>query len=186
MATYDYNALDGGSPYGSGSPYYGSSPQIPKKSSNKRKWILFGVPVGILVIAGGVVAAVLATRHHGHNSSSSSKNSGNPAAASSAISAKNAVGVFPTATNSEFMVPLYPSTTNTAAYSTPTFNPSESQLEWPSDPFTASNPAPTSLRSDRPRLIAPKYKWDALPSRIANEPYLKLWNATIFQNATAY
>lgn len=59
-------------------------------------------------------------------------------------------------------------------------------MEWPSDPFTASNPAPTSLRSDRPRLIAPKYKWDALPSRIANEPYLKLWNASIFQNATAY
>ena len=73
------------------------------------KWIKFGVPVGILVIAGAVVAAVLATRHHGHNSSSSSKNSGSPAAASSAISAKNAVGVFPTATNTEFMVPLYPS-----------------------------------------------------------------------------
>jgi hypothetical protein len=59
-------------------------------------------------------------------------------------------------------------------------------LAWPSDPFSASNPAPTSLRSDRPRLIAPKYKWDALPSRIPNDPYLKYWNATIFQNATAY
>ena len=59
-------------------------------------------------------------------------------------------------------------------------------MAWPSDPFAASSPAPTSLRSDRPRLIAPKYKWDALPSRIANEPYLKLWNDSIFRNATAY
>ena len=59
-------------------------------------------------------------------------------------------------------------------------------MEWPSDTFTPSSPAPTSLRSDRPRLIAPKYKWDALPSRIPNEPYLKLWNTSIFQNATAY
>jgi hypothetical protein len=117
MASYD--ALDSGtSPYGSGDPYYNTStgyitPSNPKRSLTKSKWIKFGVPVGILVIAGAVVAAVLATRHHGHNSSSSSKNS-NPAAASSAISAKNAVGVFPTATNSEFMVPLYPSTVRLA------------------------------------------------------------------------
>jgi hypothetical protein len=119
MATY--NAIDSGtspSPYGSGDPYYNSStgyitPPNPKKSPGINKWIKFGVPVGVLVIAGVVVAAVLATRHHGHNSSSSSKNS-NPAAASSAISAKNAVGIFATGTNSEFMVPLYPSTVRLA------------------------------------------------------------------------
>lgn len=117
MASYD--ALDSGtSPYGSNYPFYNSStgyltPPNPKTSPSKKKWIMLGVPVAILVIAGAVVAAVLATRHHGHNSSSSSKNS-NPAAASSAISAKNAVGVFPTATNSEFMVPLYPSTVRLA------------------------------------------------------------------------
>jgi hypothetical protein len=118
MATYD--ALDSGtSLYGSGDPYSNSStgfisPTNAKKSVGKNKWIKFGVPVGVLVVAGAVVAAVLATRHHGHNSSSSSKNSGSPAAASSAISAKNAVGVFATATNSEFMVPLYPSTVRLA------------------------------------------------------------------------
>jgi hypothetical protein len=118
MASYD--ALDSGtSPYGSGDPYYNSStgyitPPHPKKSLGKNNWIKFAVPVGILVIAGVVVAAVLATRHHGHNSSSSSNGSGDPAAASSAISAKNAVGVFPTATNSEFMVPVYPSTVRLA------------------------------------------------------------------------
>jgi hypothetical protein len=69
---------------------------------------------------------------------------------------------------------------NTAVYLTPTFNPSENELAWPSDPFTPSNPAPTLLHSDRPHLIAPKYKWDALPSCIANEPYLKLWNAIAY------
>jgi hypothetical protein len=119
MAT-TYDPLDSGtSPYGSGDPYYNSStgyitPPNPKKSLGKNKWLKIGVPVGVLVIAGAVVGAVLATRHHGHNSGSSSNNSGNPAAASSAISAKNAVGMFPTATNSEFMVPLYPSTVRMA------------------------------------------------------------------------
>lgn len=104
-----YNALDSGTPP-TGSGYL--SPARPKKPLNK--WIKFGVPVGVLVIAGVVLAAVLATRHHGNNSGSSSKNSGSPAAASSAISAKNAVGVFPTATNSKYMVPLYPSTVRLA------------------------------------------------------------------------
>lgn len=118
MATYD--TLDSTrSPYGSGDPYYNSSsgyitPANPKKSLSKSKWIMFGVPVGVLVIAGAVVGAVLATRHHGHNSSS--KNSGSPSAASSAVSAKNAVGIFATATDSEFMVPLYPSTVRLAQF----------------------------------------------------------------------
>ncbi len=112
-----YNTLDSNAPsptpYGSSDPYYNSStgyitPSNPKKSHTS-KWIKLAVPVGVLVVAGGVVAAVLATRHHGHNSGYSSKDS-NPAAASSAISAKNAVGIFPTATDSEFMVPVYPST----------------------------------------------------------------------------
>ncbi|KAI0307685.1 chondroitin AC/alginate lyase [Multifurca ochricompacta] len=185
-----YNAIDNGSPYGSGDPYYNAStgyitPTNPKKPLSK--WIKFGIPVAVLVIAGAVVAGVVAS-HHGHSSSpSSSSSSGSPAAASSAVSAKNAVGIFPTATDSEFMVPIYPSTTNAAAYSTPTFNPSNVAFAWPKDPFTfSSNPSPTAVRTDRPRLIAPKYKWDALPSLIANDPYLKRWNETIFGNATAY
>ena len=113
MASYD--ALDSrASPYGSGDPYYNAStgyitPASPKKPLNK--WIKFGIPAAIVVIAGAVVAGVVASRHHSHNSSSqSSSTSGNPAAASSAVSAKNAVGIFPTATDSEFMVPIYPST----------------------------------------------------------------------------
>lgn len=44
----------------------------------------------------------------------------------------------------------------------------------------------TTPRTDRPRLIAPAYKWAALPALIKNDPYLKGWNDTIFGNATDY
>jgi hypothetical protein len=76
--------------------------------------------------------------------------------------------------------------TNTAAFTAPTFIASNSQLSWPADPFKPSSPSPTSVRSDRPRLFAPAYKWDALPDLIRKDPYLKGWNDTIFGNATAY
>jgi hypothetical protein len=35
-------------------------------------------------------------------------------------------------------------------------------------------------------LIAPSYKWQALPTLIQNDPYLQGWNETIFGNATDY
>jgi hypothetical protein len=59
-------------------------------------------------------------------------------------------------------------------------------LAWPQDPFQPQNPSALSVRPDRPRLIAPGYKWNSLPTLIANDPYLKTWNETIFGNATAY
>lgn len=43
-----------------------------------------------------------------------------------------------------------------------------------------------TVRPDRPRLIAPAYKWQALPELIKNDPYLQGWNDTIFGNATNY
>ncbi|KAF8337998.1 chondroitin AC/alginate lyase [Cantharellus anzutake] len=73
--------------------------------------------------------------------------------------------------------------TNSALFGTPTFNP-QAKLQWPKDPFTPTSPAPTTVRSDRPRLIAPAYKWVALPSLIPQDPYLKSWNDTIFHNAS--
>ena len=84
----------------------------------------FSAPVGIrvqpvlqritvpltLIPSPPVVAAVLATCHHGHGSGTSSKSDPrNLAAASSTISAKNAIGIYPTGTDSKFMVPFYPS-----------------------------------------------------------------------------
>ncbi|OBZ79350.1 3-ketoacyl-CoA thiolase 5, peroxisomal [Grifola frondosa] len=195
-ANYQYhntNAPSSNSPYGSGDPYYNESsgfitPHPVKKGTSN--WVKIGVPVLVIVIVAAVVGGVVGSRAHKDSSSTSSTSGAaatGEAAASQAASIKNAIGVFPTATNSEYLLPLYPSTTNTAAYTTPTFNPSNNvALAWPQDPFQPSNPSPTSVRTDRPRLIAPSYKWQALPELIQTDPYLKLWNDTIFGNATAY
>lgn len=77
--------------------------------------------------------------------------------------------------------------TNTAVFTTPTFNHNGNpDKSWPADPFQPSNPSPTNIREDRPRLIAPAYKWAALPRLIAHTPYLASWNKTIFGNASDY
>jgi hypothetical protein len=75
--------------------------------------------------------------------------------------------------------------TNTAAFTSPTFLPSSnSELSWPTDPFQPTSPDVLTVRPDRPRLLAPAYKWQALPNLIKNDPYMKGWNDTIFGNAT--
>ncbi|THV07870.1 hypothetical protein K435DRAFT_825197 [Dendrothele bispora CBS 962.96] len=151
-------------------------------------WIKFGIPVGVVVILAAVLGGVLGSRASKNSSSDGSGGSAQgAAAASSAASAAHDLGRFATATNSEFMVPVYPSFTSNAAFATPTFvSNSNNAQAWPEDPFQPKNPSPSSLRSDRPRLIAPAYKWAALPSMIPNDPYLKGWNDTIFGNATQY
>ncbi|KAH9836964.1 chondroitin AC/alginate lyase [Rhodofomes roseus] len=179
-------------PYGSGDPYYNESsgyiapPQAGAKKGGVSNWVKFGVPIAIIVIVAAVVGGVLGSKAHNNGSASSAAAVTGAAAASSAASAKEDVGVFATGTNSLYMLPLYPSTTNSAAFSTPTFQAQASGLSWPTETFTPSSPAPTSVRPDRPRIIAPKYKWDALPTLIQNEPYLKYWNDSIFANATEY
>lgn len=95
------------SPYGSGDPYYNESsgyitPQPAKKGMSN--WIKIGIPVGVLVIAGAVVGGILGTRH------SSSSAAGKTAGASAAASAAKEIGIYATSTNSEFMMPVYPST----------------------------------------------------------------------------
>lgn len=100
------------SPYGSGDPYYNESsgyitPPAPKKGVSK--WIKVGIPVLILLIAGAVVGGIFGSRHHSSASSSTSAASA-AAAASSVASVQQAVGLFPTATDSEFMMPIYPAT----------------------------------------------------------------------------
>lgn len=44
----------------------------------------------------------------------------------------------------------------------------------------------TNLRPSHPRLIAPSYKWAALPDLVKSEPYLKGWHDTIMANATVF
>jgi hypothetical protein len=96
----------GSSPYGSGDPYYNeSSGYITPKPSKKgtSKWIKIGIPVLILAIAAGVVGGILGSRNH-------KSPPGSAAAASSAASVKQEIGIFATATNSLYMIPIYPST----------------------------------------------------------------------------
>ncbi|PBK74963.1 hypothetical protein ARMSODRAFT_906138 [Armillaria solidipes] len=166
----------------------------PKKGISN--WIKFGVPVAILVIVGAVLGGVLGSRAANKNnnnggsggSSSGASSGGNaPADPSAAASAEQAIGIYATATNSYYMVPLYPSTTNTAAFTTPTIlDTTDPKFSWPKDSFAPTDASATTVRSDRPRLIAPAYKWNALPTLIQNDLYLKQWNDTIFGNATAY
>jgi hypothetical protein len=116
MAPNYHNA---NSPYGSGDPYYNESSgyitpmPVKKRASN---WLKFGVPVALIVIVAAVVGGVVGSRHHNSNSSVSGAASGGGSAgdqtgaASSAASVKNAIGVFPTGTDSQYLLPLYPST----------------------------------------------------------------------------
>ncbi|KAJ7066603.1 chondroitin AC/alginate lyase [Mycena amicta] len=164
--------------------FYQSTGYITPARPVKRRtsaWIKFGIPVAVLVIAAAVVGGVLATRKHSQSSAAAAASSA--AAAAAAAGSAGGREVLATGTNTWFL-PEYPSTTNTAFYTTPTVNATASG--WPSDSFAPSSPSVLSVRPDRPRLIAPAYKWAALPNLIANDPYLSLWNATIFENATQW
>lgn len=138
-----------------------------------------------------MVGGVVGSRHKGSSSVSSAAAVASASAASAsavasaAASAKVALGRFPSATDSFYMIPVYPSTTDSVAFSSPTFVPT-SENSWPKDSFQPSTPDVLTVRPDRPRLIAPAYKWAALPNLIANDPYLQLWNETIFKNASDY
>lgn len=110
----NYHNANNNSPYGSGDPYYSASTgyitpaPMKKRTSN---WIKFGVPVLIVVIIAAVVGGVLGSRAHKNNSSSAAGASSpqGEAAASNAASIKNAIGVYPTATDSLYLLPIYPS-----------------------------------------------------------------------------
>ena len=77
--------------------------------------------------------------------------------------------------------------TNSAAFGDPTFIPAQdATLKWPTDDFVQTSPSFDNLRPSRPRLLAPKYKWDALPDLIKQDPYLKGWDDIIMKNASYY
>ncbi|KAJ3573667.1 hypothetical protein NP233_g2289 [Leucocoprinus birnbaumii] len=180
-------------PYGAGDPYYAEStgfitPQQAPKKRGLSNWIKIGVPVLIVVIVAAVVGGVLGSRKARNDSAASSGGGSSGSHGGSGGASFNLEDArFATATDSKYLEPLYPSTTAAAALITPTFRPAGQGVpSWPQETFTPASPAPTSVRPDRPRLIAPAYKWAALPDLIAADPYLKGWNDTIFGNATAY
>lgn len=141
----NYSTLQGpgATPYGSGDPYYTAStgyitPQpAPKKGLSK--WIKIGVPLLVLATIAAVIGGVLGSRAKksvGTNSSngSSTGSSTGEAAASSVASVKLEIGRFATATDSEFMMPIYPSTVSslhgspnhTHTHLRPSYSPSHS------------------------------------------------------------
>lgn len=112
MSAYDPLNRPNNSPYLQENYYNDSTGYIPQRPGYSKKkpvsnWIKFGVPILILVLAGGGVGAYFATRKKTTAASSSSPGS---ASGSAAASAKLALGRFATATNSEFMMPIYPAT----------------------------------------------------------------------------
>src|ERR1700761_7793233 len=107
------NNYGNNSPYGSGDPYYSASTgYIAPQTGRKRplsNWVKFGVPIAIIIIVAAVIGGVLGSRaHHNSPSVNAASSPGSAAQASQAVSAKNAIGRFPTATNSEYLLPIYP------------------------------------------------------------------------------
>ncbi|TFK64509.1 hypothetical protein BDN72DRAFT_263863 [Pluteus cervinus] len=156
------------------------------------KWVKFGIPVVVVVVivaavVGGVVGSKAKNKNGSASSSSANGGSGGGGHGGSGGGGGDDIeGRFATATASEWMMPIYPST-DSPAFATPTFLPSPSaEGVWPAETFQPANPDILTTRPDRPRLIAPSYKWAALPNLINNDPYLQGWNDTIFGNATDY
>ncbi|ODN84475.1 hypothetical protein L202_00417 [Cryptococcus amylolentus CBS 6039] len=189
MASTNPNATSGPGGYGGASGY-----EPAKKKRNK--WLWIGLPILIIaIIIAAVLGGVLGSRSSSSDDSSSSgsastgssnANTGLPSGVTSANTATNTgangEAYLAVATNSEYMLPVYATGTNTAGYSAPTtVSDAASTDSWPDDPDTVSN---SSIRAN-PRL-APAYKWEALTSGglIENNPYFKYWNATIVQNAS--
>ncbi|KZV93736.1 hypothetical protein EXIGLDRAFT_835549, partial [Exidia glandulosa HHB12029] len=171
--------------YGASNNAYTAPP--PRKRISP--WIKFGIPVAILVIVAAVLGGVLGTRHSKNSSASSTGSgdgSGSGPSAGDGGGNSNVQGVFATSTDAYFL-PVYPTNANNALYVAPTFTPSASaSAAWPADTFSPATPEMTSVRPDRPRLLAPAYKWAALPDLIQKDVYLKSFHNRILNNATQY
>jgi len=188
-ASHDNVAVAGGA--AASGQYYPSQsqhylPARPAKKKGTSKWIKIGIPVAVIVIAAAVVAAIFAIRAH-NNASASGNTTSSGGSSGGGPGSQNDIGVLPTGVNSWFL-PAYPSTTNQALFTSPTFAPAQdAALSWPSDPYTfPSPPSPTQVRPDRPRIIAPAYKWAALPNLVQNDPYMKMYHNQILSNASQY
>ncbi|KAH7106777.1 chondroitin AC/alginate lyase [Auriculariales sp. MPI-PUGE-AT-0066] len=200
---YEYNDSTANlQQYGStGANSYTPNPRVAAHFDNSKKgtskWIKIGVPVLLVIIAGGVVAGILITKNKDKDdSSSASADSKGSTTGGSSSSANAAAG---TATGSgtsvgdgrffsqvdAFFNPVYPKDDNPTLFAAPSVAAAGAST-WGTDTFAPASPSITGVRPDRPRLIAPKYKWDQLDALIAQDPYLKATDAQIMKNATAY
>ncbi|KZV83151.1 hypothetical protein EXIGLDRAFT_777848 [Exidia glandulosa HHB12029] len=161
-------------------PY--SQPPPPRKKGVS-KWVKIGIPVIILLIAAAVVVAVIVSRNSKDDKAASSSSGNGTTSGDGGTPA--APGTFPTAVDSYFL-PVYPTAANAELFVAPAFATAGASAAWPAETFTPSNPSPLTVRPDRPRIIAPKYKWDALPDLIEKDPYMKAFHNQILKNASAY
>ena len=158
------------------------------------KWIKFGIPLLILIIAGAVVGGIFGSRASKDNNSSSGGSSGGSGSTGSG-STPNVQGAALSAAqqaakNGGNNMLFYQ---GTDPYGNPSYVSSNVDTSSPayngvshnqscSDSWTATNSL-TNLRP-HPRIMTTQAEWDCLPNKIANDAYLTVWNNTIFNNAT--
>lgn len=161
------------------------------------KWILFGVPLLLLVIAGAVVGGVVGSRDSKHNKSSSGGSTGSGSGSVGSGVQPNIQGAVLSAAqqaakNGGNNMLFYQ---GTDPYGNPAYVPSQvdtataayngkAHNQTCSDSWTPTNSL-TDLRP-HPRIMTTQAEWDCLPTKIQNDAYLTFWNSTIFANATAW
>ncbi|CAO1633970.1 unnamed protein product [Sympodiomycopsis kandeliae] len=190
-----YAAGSGHNPAQTSANKYAYAP--PKKGTSK--WVKYGIPaaiVAILIIAGAVLGGIFGSRASNDKNNTaetggstfsgtsgtnraSNIDSSTAAKASSAAQAGGVDNIFYQGTDL-YGNPAYPKGLDTAAPSSGAQAVSCSDSSPPS-----GSTAKGSLR-DHPRIMAPGYQWDCLPEKISKDAYLTVWNASIFQNATAF
>ncbi|KAH7067840.1 chondroitin AC/alginate lyase [Auriculariales sp. MPI-PUGE-AT-0066] len=195
-------ALAPGQNYGAGAsaPSSRAAAHFERNKKGTSKWIKIGIPVLLLVIAAAVVAGVLVSRNKNKNSDNTTSSSSGSNGSNGSSSGANPSAGTPTGSGSSagdgrffsgvdaFFNPIYPKDDNPTLFAAPSFSSSGSSTDaaWGKDSFTPASPSVTGVRPDRPRIIAPKYKWDQLDDLITKDPYLKAVDAQIMKNATAY
>lgn len=159
------------------------------------KWIKIGVPLLILIIAGAVVGGIFGARAARDNNNNSSGGSSGGSGGTGSGSTPNVQGATLTAAqqaakNGGNNMLFYQ---GTDPYGNPSFVSANVDTSAPaysgtahnqscSDSWTATNSL-TNLRP-HPRIMTTQAEWDCLPTKIANDAYLTVWNETIFNNAT--
>ncbi|KDN37034.1 hypothetical protein K437DRAFT_259936, partial [Tilletiaria anomala UBC 951] len=157
-----------------------------KAPAQKRrsKWLLIGLPILVLIIAGAVLGAIFGSRAAKRNNSNSvgSAHVDNPKQASTANAHAEAGGVdklFYGSTD-PYGNPRFLPTVNTAA---PTGNGNPAVTC--NDDTDPSSLSLNNLRS-HPRIIAPGYMWSCMAEKINKDAYLTIMNDSVMANATAF
>jgi len=162
-------------PMASAGAGYGAAAARPRKW-HQNKWVRYGLPaVLVAIIVAAVVGGIEASKNDDDDSSSNSNGISNNAAENTAAAGRDSNGN-----------PVY-ATSGTSSASAPAATSSSlAGLCQTDNPDYSVSGGDLNVRSDHPRLFAASSKWNCLPSQIAQDAYLRSWNATIFTNATRY